>query len=152
MAKEQQLKRANKSKSPEIKKEKVKKEPKVKRESIGNELKPGQKHPTPTPGFGDRVFYESLFRQRPDSIMAQEWCIAYGVLPVEEASALHSQLLAYKKKGGVLTMISPVKSSPVEPQTKKRKTGTGKKRKSDDVSIDVGLQISGGEGIGTALF
>lgn len=36
-------------------------------------LKPGQKYPTPTPGNGDRVFYETLFRQRPDSEMAQEW-------------------------------------------------------------------------------
>lgn len=26
-----------------------------------------------TPGFGDRVFYETLLRQRPDSAMAQEW-------------------------------------------------------------------------------
>ena len=67
-----------------------------------------------------------------ESIMAQEWCIAYEVLPFEEASELHAQLLAYKKKGGVMTMTSPVKSSPVEPQTKKHKTGTGKKRKSDD--------------------
>ena len=33
----------------------------------------GQKFPTPTPGFGDRVFYETLLRQRPDSAMAQEW-------------------------------------------------------------------------------
>lgn len=37
------------------------------------DLKPGQKFPTPTPGFGDRVFYETLYRQRPDSAMAQEW-------------------------------------------------------------------------------
>lgn len=36
-------------------------------------LKPGQKFSTPTPGFGDRVFYETLYRQRPDSFMAQEW-------------------------------------------------------------------------------
>lgn len=36
-------------------------------------LKPGQKFPTPTPGFGDRVFYETLLRQRPNSTMAQEW-------------------------------------------------------------------------------
>lgn len=38
-------------------------------------LKPGQKFPTPTPGFGDRVFYETLLRQRPDSAMAQEWFV-----------------------------------------------------------------------------
>ena len=37
------------------------------------DLKPGQKFSTPTPGFGDRVFYETLYRQRPDSAMAQEW-------------------------------------------------------------------------------
>jgi hypothetical protein len=39
------------------------------------ELKPGQKFTTPTPGFGDRVFYETLLRQRPDSEMAQEWYV-----------------------------------------------------------------------------
>ena len=38
-----------------------------------SERKTGQKFPTPTPGYGDRVFYETLLRQRPDSIMAQEW-------------------------------------------------------------------------------
>ena len=38
-------------------------------------LKPGQKYQTPTPGFGDRVFYESLLRQRPDSEMAQDWYV-----------------------------------------------------------------------------
>jgi hypothetical protein len=38
-------------------------------------LKPGQKYTTPTPGFGDRVFYESLLRQRPESEMAQEWYV-----------------------------------------------------------------------------
>lgn len=43
---------------------------------MSEELKPGQKFPTPTPGFGDRVFYETLLRQRPDSAMAQEWYVA----------------------------------------------------------------------------
>jgi hypothetical protein len=40
---------------------------------VMSDLKPGQKFATPTPGFGDRVFYETLYRQRPDSVMAQEW-------------------------------------------------------------------------------
>jgi hypothetical protein len=43
------------------------------KKSNNNNLKPGQKFPTPTPGFGDRVFYETLLRQRPNSTMAQEW-------------------------------------------------------------------------------
>jgi hypothetical protein len=43
-------------------------------DTMGKDVpKPGQKFPTPTPGFGDRVFYETLFRQRPKSAMAQEW-------------------------------------------------------------------------------
>jgi hypothetical protein len=49
---------------------------------MADPLKPGQKHPTPTPGVGDRVFYETLLRQRPDSVMAQEWCVfLLGVRP-----------------------------------------------------------------------
>lgn len=39
--------------------------------------KPGQKYPTPTPGFGDRVFYESLLKQRTDSEMAQDWYVFF---------------------------------------------------------------------------
>jgi hypothetical protein len=50
--------------------------------AMADPLKPGQKHPTPTPGVGDRVFYETLLRQRPDSVMAQEWCVfLLGVRP-----------------------------------------------------------------------
>jgi hypothetical protein len=44
-----------------------------------NLLKPGQKFPTPTPGFGDRVFYETLLRQRPHSTMAQEWYVTKNI-------------------------------------------------------------------------
>ena len=35
---------------------------------------------TPSPGNGDRVFYETLLEQRPDSEMAQKWCVHHGVL------------------------------------------------------------------------
>ena len=43
-------------------------------------FKPGQKYMTPSPGDGARVFYETLLEQRPDSQMARDWCIAYGIL------------------------------------------------------------------------
>ena len=49
---------------------------------------PGQRYPTPSPGNGDRVFYETLIEQRPDSEMAQEWCVYYGVLDATRAAAL----------------------------------------------------------------
>ena len=58
--------------------------------------KPGQKHPTPAPGSGDRVFYESLLEQRPESTMAKQWCVEYGVLPAERAQALYAELLKAK--------------------------------------------------------
>jgi len=36
----------------------------------GNEsvllTKPGQRYPTPTPGVAERIFYETLYHQRPD--------------------------------------------------------------------------------------
>ena len=37
---------------------------------------------TPSPGNGDRVFYETLLEQRPDSEMAQKWCVHHGVLGI----------------------------------------------------------------------
>ena len=36
-------------------------------------------------GQGDRVFYESLYNQKPDSFMALKWCIEYGVFDEEKA-------------------------------------------------------------------
>ena len=75
----------------------------------------GQKFPTPTPGFGDRVFYETLFRQRPDSLMAQEWCVAYGVLPYNVAERLHEDILARKKGKKVATPVKKSKKVKVEP-------------------------------------
>mmetsp|Transcript_18892 Transcript_18892/g.45628 ORF Transcript_18892/g.45628 Transcript_18892/m.45628 type:complete len:88 (+) Transcript_18892:194-457(+) len=61
-------------------------------------LKPGQRYPTPTPGFGDRVFYESLIRQRPTSEMAQDWCLAYGVLSHKRSAKLFDIVQERKRK------------------------------------------------------
>eukprot|EP00594_Rhizosolenia_setigera_P016963 CAMPEP_0178953798 /NCGR_PEP_ID=MMETSP0789-20121207/8621_1 /TAXON_ID=3005 /ORGANISM="Rhizosolenia setigera, Strain CCMP 1694" /LENGTH=123 /DNA_ID=CAMNT_0020635101 /DNA_START=190 /DNA_END=561 /DNA_ORIENTATION=- len=100
------------------------------------ELKPGQKFPTPTPGFGDRVFYETLLRQRPDSIMAQEWCVHYGVCPKEEAETLYLAMMQRKGK-----KVSPSKS----PSRKRKKVKVEKEE-----SFDTGLTIGGDEAIGEA--
>lgn len=103
-------------------------------------LKPGQKYPTPTPGFGDRVFYETLIRQRPDSIMAQEWCVNYGVLPKEEAAVLHKKMIKRKKTGG--TGASATTSSASNGHKKSR----GKKK---HAGFDPGVDVVVSEGIGT---
>eukprot|EP00590_Aulacoseira_subarctica_P006875 CAMPEP_0172417676 /NCGR_PEP_ID=MMETSP1064-20121228/4208_1 /TAXON_ID=202472 /ORGANISM="Aulacoseira subarctica , Strain CCAP 1002/5" /LENGTH=131 /DNA_ID=CAMNT_0013156165 /DNA_START=29 /DNA_END=421 /DNA_ORIENTATION=+ len=121
----------------------VKKETKKETKKEVEELKPGQKYPTPTPGFADRVFYETLLRQRPGSEMAQEWCVSYGVLPDDEAIKLYDKVMKRKK---IKTGGSPSKSEVAAAKnTKKRKTNNIH----DDVAVDVGMQVGGEEGIGT---
>ncbi|OQS04513.1 hypothetical protein THRCLA_03261, partial [Thraustotheca clavata] len=96
--------------------------------------KPGQKHPTPSPGFADRVFYESLLRQNPESKMAKKWCIEYGVLEWDEAAALCNAL-----------------SIPFKAIKEEKKTGMKKKKSNivDDTVDDVGLHNgSHMEGVG----
>mmetsp|Transcript_31791 Transcript_31791/g.37910 ORF Transcript_31791/g.37910 Transcript_31791/m.37910 type:complete len:114 (+) Transcript_31791:207-548(+) len=107
-------------------------------------LKPGQKFPTPTRGFGDRVFYETLLRQNPASAMAQEWCVHNGVLPEQEASKLYKIVL--KRRGKSVASVGVAGG--------KRKSGGGKKKKAVILSDnDGGLGVGGGvdEGIGTAV-
>ena len=47
---------------------------------------------TPSPGNGDRVFYETLLEQNPASEMAQKWCVHHGVLG-NQSPSLHFTLL-----------------------------------------------------------
>ena len=57
--------------------------------------KPGQKHTTPSPGSGTRVFYQSLWEEKGvASPMALIWVIEHGVLSVEDAK---KHLAAYEK-------------------------------------------------------
>jgi hypothetical protein len=103
----------------------------------------GQKHPTPTPGNGDRVFYETLYNQRPDSEMAQEWCVNYGVLSEEDAAKIYKKILKRKAAAKSVGSSSPVKSE-------KKKSSSKKKAKKvmDDVEFDAGMGAGGDEGIG----
>ncbi|KAL3811891.1 hypothetical protein ACHAXA_005557 [Cyclostephanos tholiformis] len=122
-------------------------------------LKPGQKFPTPTPGNGDRVFYETLLGQRPDSEMAQEWCVLYGVMEEEDAARAYKRMI--KRKGGARAGGGgggAQTSSAAAAATKRKSAGsTGKiKRKKkkknvlDDVEYDAGIGAGGDEGIGIA--
>lgn len=49
-------------------------------------------HPPNGQGHADRVFYESLLHQRPESKMAKKWCLEYGVLKWADAEALCKEL------------------------------------------------------------
>mmetsp|Transcript_21105 Transcript_21105/g.43433 ORF Transcript_21105/g.43433 Transcript_21105/m.43433 type:complete len:107 (-) Transcript_21105:72-392(-) len=73
-------------------------------------LKPGQKYPTPTPGFGDRVFYESLLKQRQDSEMAQDWCLNHGILSHKKGAKLLI-IVTERKRRQRLGITGPSKSS-----------------------------------------
>ena len=50
--------------------------------------KPGQKHPEPSLDDPTRAFYETLYEQNPESLMAQKYCLEYGLLPEETATSL----------------------------------------------------------------
>jgi hypothetical protein len=60
--------------------------------------KPGQKFPTPSPGSGDRVFYDTLILQRPESEMAQEWCVSHGTLDFAEAERIYKIICKRKNR------------------------------------------------------
>uniref|UniRef100_A0A7S0BYE2 Uncharacterized protein n=1 Tax=Proboscia inermis TaxID=420281 RepID=A0A7S0BYE2_9STRA len=105
--------------------------------------KPGQKFPTPTPGFADRVFYETLLRQRPGSMMAQEWCVNFGVLPRKESSKLYKKIMERK---GMKRSAPSVSSSSVVRKKKKSKSNIIR-----DDGVDVGMQVRGDEAMGSAV-
>jgi hypothetical protein len=92
-------------------------------------LKPGQKYPTPTKGFGDRVFYETLLAQKPESEMAQEWCVAYGVLARDEAQKLYKIILKRKGQGAAPSSAS---------KTKVKREKKMVKEEMDDVGMHAG--------------
>ena len=96
------------------------------------DFKPGQKYPTPAPANGDRVFYESLLEQKPSSEMAQEWCVAYGVLEASKATKLW-KIISQRK--GVKTSNSPLVKKAVNNTSKPRSSKTVI---DDDVIVDTG--------------
>eukprot|EP00501_MAST-03F_sp_TOSAG23-6_P002510 GSMAST32.ASY1.ANO1.2647.1 assembled CDS len=135
----------------------IKKEKKLKKETgintsergiislqIGeDERNPGQKYPTPSPGQGTRVFYESLLRQNNESFMALKWCTEHGVYPTmsaEAAAAKVVDLIARRKASGK-RIKSPVK------KVKSIKSKKKRRRINDDV-VDIGMSVGVWEGAG----
>lgn len=54
---------------------------------------------SPAPqGSGDRVFYESLLRENPDSLIAVRWHVEYGVFPPEKCEEMMAKLAELKEK------------------------------------------------------
>lgn len=106
-------------------------------------FKTGQRYPTPSPGSGDRVFYETLLEQNPSSEMAQDWCVMYGVLDEQKAAQLYHKILNRKvKKKDMNSPAAMTKKRPLE-TTNTAKGNTAKPRKirdDDDVIGDTGIK------------
>ncbi|CAI5714075.1 hypothetical protein KXD40_007934 [Peronospora effusa] len=108
--------------------------------------KPGQKHPTPSPGFADRVFYESLLQQRADSHMAQKWCLEHGVLKWAEAEAL------CKKMGVTSNVVGLSKSVKIKKQNIASSTTDSRRVHNETTTAEaMGISTSGVEGLGLGV-
>uniref|UniRef100_A0A3B0NFK5 Uncharacterized protein n=1 Tax=Theileria annulata TaxID=5874 RepID=A0A3B0NFK5_THEAN len=74
------VKKNNKEKKTTRKsKPKVPKEKTVKIELNSSFSKPGQRYMTPPQGDGTRGFYESLYEENPNSLIAIKFCVEYGI-------------------------------------------------------------------------
>ncbi len=108
-----------------------------------------------SPGSGDFVFYQTLYKEKPESNMALVWCIEHGVFSHEEAAALQKKYLVAKKDllelnrrglggGGSASRSSSSSSSGSSKSKKKRRVHiTG------DAAVDAGLSVTTHEGIGS---
>lgn len=108
-----------------------------------NSFKPGQKFPTPSPGSGDRVFYDTLLQQRPDSEMAQEWCVSHGTLELEEAIKLYRIICKRKNKEFDYQPTAPTAPS-VKKQSTSQRNSSGKSKIIDETNeiMDTGHTLS----------
>jgi hypothetical protein len=59
---------------------------------------PGQRYPAPDEGEGTRVFYESMYEQKPGNRFAEKWLLDHGCLPIEKATQLMDVYYPSKKK------------------------------------------------------
>ena len=115
--------------------------------------KKGQRYPTESAGSGDYVFYDTLYKENPDSVMALVWCIEHGVFSNEVAKELHSKYLKAKEiyirrnKTGSRVGGSSSSSSSSNGGKKKRKL-----KQVRELSGSAGMSVGGTEGIGTMTF
>lgn len=64
---------------------------------LDDKILPGQKYPTPPKGDPVRAFYESMLKQKPDSMMALKHCLEFGCLSRHEAEIAIKRLNKIKK-------------------------------------------------------
>lgn len=89
------------------------------------------------------MFYETLIEQLPNSEMAQEWCLAYGILDQNRAFKLNAIVCKRKGKSVPSTQQNgKILSSQTGKSVIASKTTNSKRKKTtvdDDVIGDTGL-------------
>jgi len=120
---------------------------------------PGQKKDTPNELNGARIFYETLREQIPESKMAEDWLLKYGLLPLEEAKAIveaqqkskgksstyvrpRTKAMTVKKKKRKIVDILSGESSSDEPLTMKKKEKTSNETKEDQGIVETNVNAS----------
>lgn len=79
--------------------------------------------------------------------MAQEWCVAYGVMDENNAKKAYKAMVKRKEKEKSSRGKSPPPPSKSSTSGKKKNRG---KKVLDDVEFDAGMTAGGDEGIGMA--
>lgn len=118
-------------------------------------------------GAGERVFYETLLKEKPESDIALVWAIEHGTLSKDEAAKRYQEYEKAKQRLRLQTFSSnsqPQKSSTKtaasassatsSPATKKQKKSSNKDagKVVDTTAVsagDVGMNVGGDEGVGT---
>jgi len=91
---------------------------------------PGQKKDPPSELSGSRIFYETLKTQIPESKMAEEYLLKFGLLPREEATRIWEELEKIKKKKGSNANVKKAKASKLKTTKRKARRARTRKRKS----------------------
>ena len=110
--------------------------------------KKGQRYPTESPGSGDYVFYDTLYKENPESAMALVWCIEHGVFSKEVAKQLHSKYLKAKEVYTQRNKTGARGSASSGPAPKKKR----KLKQAREVAVDAGMSIAVSEGVGSMNF
>lgn len=92
---------------------------------------PGQKKDTPSELCGGRIFYETLKVQIPESQIAAEYLLKYGLLPREEATRMVEELEKIKQKNTAKTKkATPSKQKRAKPKKRRARARKSKSSKS----------------------
>ncbi|KAL9225766.1 hypothetical protein vseg_001654 [Gypsophila vaccaria] len=104
---------------------------------------PGQKRDPPEERDPLRIFYETLYQQKPSSELAAVWMMESGLLPVEEAKKVYEKKMKKAKNQRVTSPAKPVKTEKeTHSVTVKKKVQTSTQKSSTKKKTTVSTSVS----------